>query len=481
MKEKVLILGLSKSGIAAAKFANKQGYDVFITESKPLDKVKEECKSQVEELKNLGIKIECGYHSDEFISGAKFAITSPGIPPKSEIFRRLNEKNTKIISEIEYAYLNTKIPFIAITGTNGKTTTTALVSHILSKNFDAPVCGNIGVPPTSLIEGNHDFLVCEISSYQAQMTEKFKAKIACWTNFTPDHIDWHGGLENYFKAKAKIFLPPQEPEYAVLNAQDSRLKEFAKECKNVVFFDCDVDAQRTVIARSVSDAAIHNDVTMGCHEKQSFSRNDGTLESVVTQNSYIKDNVIFYGKEEIISLSDCPLVGHHNYQNIMCGIIIAKLVGMKNEDIRTQIMSFRAPEHRLEKVREMDGITFYNDSKATNPEASIVAIDSFNNVDVALILGGRDKNTDLTEMCHSINKHIKTVLLIGEATERFEENLVKNGFSNIIKERTMEDAIDKANSLKPDVVLLSPACASFDMFNSYEHRGDVFKKYVLSK
>lgn len=471
MKEKVLILGLSKSGIAAAKFANKQGYDVFITESKPLDKVKEECKSQVEELKNSGIKIECGYHSDEFISGAKFAITSPGIPPKSEIFKHLEEKNTKIISEIEYAYLNTKIPFIAITGTNGKTTTTALVSHILSKDFNAPVCGNIGVPPTSLIEEKHDFLVCEISSYQAQMTEKFKAKIACWTNFTPDHIDWHGGLENYFKAKAKIFLPPQEPEYAVLNAQDSRLKEFAKECKNVVFFDCDADTQRAVIARSVDTLDNCSDVT---HPTPPYQGREYSNCSIV-------GNSIFYGDEEIISLSDCPLVGHHNYQNIMCGIIIAKLVGMKNEDIRAQIMSFKAPEHRLEKVREMDGITFYNDSKATNPEASIVAIDSFNNVDVALILGGRDKNTDLTEMCHSINKHIKTVLLIGEATERFEENLVKNGFSNIIKERTMEDAIDKAISLKPDVVLLSPACASFDMFNSYEHRGDVFKKYVLSK
>ena len=441
MKEKVLILGLSKSGIAAAKYAVKQGYDVYITESKPLDKVKEECRARVDELKNEGIKIECGYHSEEFISGAAFAITSPGIPPKSEIFRRLEEKNTKIISEIEYAYLNTKIPFIAITGTNGKTTTTALVSHILSKTFDAPVCGNIGVPPTSLIEGKHDFLVCEISSYQAQMTEKFRAKIACWTNFTPDHIDWHGGLENYFKAKAKIFLPPQEPEYAILNAQDSRLKEFAKECKNVIFFD----------------------------------------EETSNEGCSIVNNVICYKGEEIIALKDCPLVGHHNYQNIMCGIIIAKLLGMKNEDIRAQIMSFKAPEHRLEKVREMDGITFYNDSKATNPEASIVAIDSFNNVDVALILGGRDKNTDLTEMCHSINKHIKTVLLIGEATERFEENLVKNGFSNIIKERTMEDAIDKAISLKPDVVLLSPACASFDMFNSYEHRGEVFKEYVLSK
>lgn len=441
MKEKVLILGLSKSGIAAAKYAVKQGYDVYITESKPLDKVKEECRARVDELKNEGIKIECGYHSEEFISGAAFAITSPGIPPKSEIFRRLEEKNTKIISEIEYAYLNTKIPFIAITGTNGKTTTTALVSHILSKAFDAPVCGNIGVPPTSLIEGKHDFLVCEISSYQAQMTEKFRAKIACWTNFTPDHIDWHGGLENYFKAKAKIFLPPQEPEYAILNAQDSRLKEFAKKCKNVIFFD----------------------------------------EETSNEGCSIVNNVICYKGEEIIALKECPLVGHHNYQNIMCGIIIAKLLGMKNEDIRAQIMSFKAPEHRLEKVREMDGITFYNDSKATNPEASIVAIDSFNNVDVALILGGRDKNTDLTEMCHSINKHIKTVLLIGEATERFEENLVKNGFSNIIKERTMEDAIDKAISLKPDVVLLSPACASFDMFNSYEHRGEVFKEYVLSK
>ena len=431
MSEKVLILGLSKSGIAAAKFAASKGYDVYITESKGVNEagrlnnpatpqgikgvneagkldnpatpqgikgVNEGVNPQIEELKSLGIKIECGLHSEKFISGSSFAVT----------------------------------------GTNGKTTTTALVSHILSKKFSAPVCGNIGVPPTSLIEENHDFLVCEISSYQAQMTEKFKAKIACWTNFTPDHIDWHGGLENYFNAKAKIFLPPQEPEFAILNAQDTKLKEFSKQCKNVIFFD------------------------------------DGN-------DCGIKNNSIFYKGEEIISLKDCPLVGHHNYQNIMCGIIIAKLVGMNNSDIREQIMSFRAPAHRLEKVREMDGITFFNDSKATNPEASIVAIDSFNNQNVALILGGRDKNTDLTEMCHSINKHIKTVLLIGEATERFEENLKKNGFSNIIKEHTMEEAIDKAISLKPDVVLLSPACASFDMFKSYEHRGEVFKDYVLSK
>lgn len=435
MKEKVLVLGLSKSGISAAIAANKRGADVYITEGK---EPKEENKSKIEELKELGIHIETGGHTDSFIEGSSYAITSPGIPPKSEIFQKLRERNIPIISEIEYAYKNTGIPFIVITGTNGKTTTTALVSHILSKNFSAPVCGNIGVPPTSLIDENHDFLVCEVSSFQAEMTEKFRAKIACWTNFTPDHIDWHGGLENYFKAKAKLFLGSQAPEYAVLNYNDLKLREFSKECKNVVMFDDNKDC-------------------------------------------YIKDGAIYYKGEEIITLDDCPLIGHHNYQNVMCGIAITKLLGMKNEDIRERIMSFTPPEHRLEKVREMNGITFYNDSKATNPEASIVAIDSFNDVDVALILGGRDKNTDLTEMCKSINKHIHTVLLIGEATQRFEENLIKNGFSNIIKEDSMEDAIDKAISLKPDVVLLSPACASFDMFNSYEHRGDVFKQYVLSK
>lgn len=435
MKEKVLILGLSKSGIAAAFAVNKRGGDVWITEGK---EPKEEYKEKIAELKKLGVHIETGGHTDEFIEGSKYAITSPGIPPKSEIFQKLREKNVPIISEIEYAYRNTDIPFIVITGTNGKTTTTALVSHILSKKYSAPVCGNIGVPPTSLIDNKSDFLVCEVSSFQAEMTEKFRAKIACWTNFTPDHIDWHGGLENYFRAKAKLFLGSQAPEYAILNAQDKRLAEFSNKCKNVVMFDDDKDC-------------------------------------------YIKDEAIYFKGEKIITLQDCPLIGHHNHQNVMCGIVIAKLLGMENEEIKEQIMTFAAPEHRLEKVREINGITFYNDSKATNPEASIVAIDSFNDVDVALILGGRDKNTDLTEMCASINKHINTVLLIGEATERFEENLIKNGFSNIIKEDSMEKAIDKAIDLKPDVVLLSPACASFDMFKSYEHRGEVFKQYVLSK
>jgi len=442
MGKKVLILGLSKSGISAAKFLSSQNqYDIYLTESKTEVDVE-----KVKELETLGVKVEYGSHSDEFINESDFVVTSPGIPPKSELFKRIQAKNIPIISEVELAYRNTETPFIAITGTNGKTTTTSLVSHILSKSFKAPYCGNIGVPPTSLINETNDYLVCEISSYQAQMTEEFKPFISVWTTFTPDHIDWHEGLENYFNAKAKLFLDKQTPEYAIFNATYPKLLELAEKCTSKVFL----------------------------------------FDTEASENTcYIKDNSFYFkenGKEEfIMSVDESPLVGHHNYQNIMCGIICAKLTGMKNSDIKEQIMSYKAPEHRLEKVRELNGITFYNDSKATNPEASIVAIDSFNNIDVALILGGRDKNTDLTEMCQEINKHIKTVLLIGEATERFEEALRKNGFNNIILEDTLESATDKAISLNPDVVLLSPACASFDMFNSYEHRGDVFKQYVLSK
>ena len=443
MTEKVLILGLSKSGIAAAKLGINIGYDVYLSEGKS-----EVNELQVKELENMGIKVEYGSHSNNFIEGSSFAITSPGIPPKSDIFKRLQEKNIPIISEVEFAYQNTDIPFIAITGTNGKTTTTALVSHILKTDFNSPVCGNIGIPPTSLIEDEEiDFLVAEISSYQAQMTEKFKPFISCWTNFTPDHIDWHDGLENYFNAKAKLFSQKQAPNYAIFNAKDEKLLEFSKKCKKSKVFLFDTED----------------------YPNCAFIKNDAIY--------YKEDN----NEEKIIDLKDCPLVGHHNYQNIMCGIICAKICGVENEDIRTQIMSFKAPEHRLEKVREMDGITFYNDSKATNPEASIVAIESFNGVNISLILGGRDKNTDLTQMCKSINKHIKTVILIGEATERFEENLKKNGFDNIIKEETLQSAIDTSIKIKPDVVLLSPACASFDMFKSYEHRGEVFKEYVLSK
>lgn len=253
-------------------------------------------------------------------------------------------------------------------------------------------------------------------------------------------------LKTTLTQKAKIFKTPQAPAFSVLNAKDEKLKDFSAHCNGTVFM-------------------FAGDVGENC--------------------CYEKDNAIFFkrgGKEEkIIDLSDCPLIGEHNYQNVMCAVVVAKLEGISNEKIRNGIMTFVVPEHRLEKFAQKDGIVFYNDSKATNPEAALVAIRSFDRQNVVLIAGGRDKNTDLREFVEAVKKHIKTVILIGEAADRFEENLKAGEFENIIREPSLQRAVDKAITLHPDVVLLSPACASFDMFSGYEERGKVFKEYVLSK
>ena len=444
IEQKILVLGLSKSGVAAAKLAKKRGADVYLSESKEIND--EEKLKKIKDLNNIGILTEYGGHSEKFINNANLAITSPGIPPHSEIIKELKSKNIPVISELEFAYRQSKTPFIIITGTNGKTTTTALTQHILSKKLKTKACGNIGFPPCDMADDDLDYFVCEASSFQLEMTVNLKPYISVWTNFTPDHIDWHQGLENYFKAKAKVFKSPQAPKYSVLNAKDPKLLEFAKEAEGTVF----------MFAGNIGENC--------CYEENG--------EIILKKNNI---------SESIIRLDECQLIGEHNYQNIMCAIICASLTGIDNKTIKEAIMEFRAPEHRLEFVTEKHGIKFYNDSKATNPEAAIVAINSFNNTNVALIAGGRDKNTDLKEFCDSINKHIKTVILIGEATDRFEQNLKENGFTNIIKEKTLESAIDKGIEIKPDVILLSPACASFDMFSSYENRGEVFKEYVLSR
>lgn len=441
--KKVLVLGLSKSGIAAAKYLNNHGASVFITESR--ERTEKDDKN-IQELEALGIKIEMGSHSDNFLDGSDIAVTSPGIPPNSDIMKMLKEKNIRVISEIELAFLQTCKPFVAITGTNGKTTTTALTAHILSEEFKAYPCGNYGVPPCDLLDGDVEIFVCECSSFQLEYSNAFQPQISVWTNFTPDHINWHGNLENYFNAKAKIFKSPTLPAYSILNAKDEKLKEFSKTCAGAVFM---------------------------------FGKEYGD------NCCYVKNDAIYFKREgveeHIIDLKDCPLIGEHNYQNVECSVITAKLEGISNENIKNAIMTFKVPEHRLERFAENGKTVFYNDSKATNPEASLVAIRSFIDKDVVLIAGGRDKNTDLKEFDEACQNHIKTVILIGEAADRFEENLRKDGFENIIREESLQNAIDTSIGLNPDVVLLSPACASFDMFSGYEERGKVFKEYVLSR
>lgn len=442
--KKVLVIGLSKSGVAAAKFLNRHGADVYLTEYSP---AKDKDAQLIDELKNMGIKVETGGHSDEFLKDVYLAVTSPSVPLDSEVMLKLKERKTHVISEVELAFSQTEKPFIAITGTNGKTTTTALTAHILSSEYKAEPCGNYGEPPCDIVDDESiDYFVCECSSFQLAYSPAFQPQISVFTNFTPDHITWHKTLENYFEAKARIFKSPQNPAFSVLNAKDKKLLEFSKQAAGEVFLFGD-------------------EVGENC--------------------SYVKDGFICFKRdrveEKIIAVDECPFIGEHNWQNAECAIICAKIEGISNEDIKKSIISFKVPEHRLEKFASKDGITFYNDSKATNPEASLVAIDSFNNCNVALIAGGRDKLTDLTEFCDAVNKHITSVILIGEASDRFEENLRKNGFENIYREGSMQSAVDKSIELKPDVVLLSPACASFDMFSGYEERGRVFKEDVLSK
>lgn len=440
--KKVLILGLSKSGTAAAEYLVSKGAECYITEKKERSDKDNEL---IERLEQKGIKLEFGGHSDAFLDGAYIAVTSPGIPPQAPIFQMLKERQIPVISEIELAYLETSSPFVAITGTNGKTTTTMLTSYILEKELTAPVCGNIGIPPCSLLDKKNDYYVCEVSSFQIEFSHCFHPQIAVWMNFTPDHIDWHNGLENYFAAKAKLFAKEKMPAFAIFSAIDDKVREFGESYTGEKFF-------------------FGKEYEKNC--------------------CFIKNDAIYFKRKDsqkIIDINEIPLVGFHNYQNVMASIISAKIIGISDEHIVEAIKEFKAPEHRCEFVGEVHGKLVYNDSKATNPEAAIFALNSFEGKTVTLIAGGRDKNTDLTGFCETIKERINDVILLGEAKDRFESELRKNGFNSIITVNTFNESIDRAFELESEVILLSPACASFDMFSGYEERGRVFKDYVLSK
>jgi len=438
--KKVLVLGFSISGIAAAKYLAGVGAKVFLSEYEKREKYDEK---EIEALEKIGVKLEFGMHGDEFCEGVDLCVASPSIPLNAPVFNKIK---CEVISDIELAYRVSNVPFVVITGTNGKTTTTALTSHIFSQVYKAPVCGNIGVSPLSLLKEKNDYFICEMSSYQLTRTPTLKPFAASFLTFTPDHLAFHGGLEGYFEAKTSIFKS-HRTDYAVFSAVDEKIAQFAASYTDKKFM-------------------------FG----KEFEKNC----------CYIKDDAIFFKDENasetcIIALEDIPIVGMHNRQNVMAAIICAKCAKIPNEKIVQGIKTFKAIEHRCEFVLQKEGVSFYNDSKATNPEASMVAIRSFEGKKVSLIAGGRDKNTDLTEFCADVNKCINSVVLIGEATQRFEKELKKSGFKSIIKAETLEDAIEKAAETKPEVVLFSPACASFDMFKNYEERGKAFKDYVSSK
>lgn len=440
----VTILGLSISGIAAAKYLNEQGANCTISEKR---QPSQQDIESINELNNLGIKVETCCNNAETINNSDVIITSPGIPPHADVYKLIKNK-IEIFGEIDLAYKETNTPFIAITGTNGKTTTTKLVSEILiNAGLKAPACGNIGIPPTSLLnEKNLDYFVAELSSFQIATNPSFKPQIAVFLNYAPDHVDWHGSEENYFKAKADLFLK-NEPAWAVLNAKNFKIAYLKLDITSNVYF----------FGREAEDKCV-----------------------------FIKENKILIKDKnkkilEVIELSDIPLKGEHNIENIMAAVAVAHIAGVDNQTIRTSIINFLPPEHRIEYVDIIDGIKYYNDSKATNCDSTICALKAFGNEKIVLIAGGRDKGTELSEFCTAVANHANAVILIGEAGKRFESALKQSGFSNIYNKNSLEEAIDFASELKQGDVLLSPACASYDMFKNFEERGQAFKNYVRNK
>ena len=441
----VTVLGLSVSGISAAKYLSSQGANCAISEKRAPS---EEDKEKISELEKLDIKVEMSGNKEETIINSDIIVTSPGIPLNSDVYRLAKAHNIETFGEIDLAYRETNIPFIAITGTNGKTTTTKLVSEILSNaGLNAPACGNIGVPPTSLLnQTDIDYFVAEISSYQIATSPAFRPQIAVFLNYTPDHIDWHGGEKEYFNAKAELFIDRQ-PTWAVLNANCPMIAELAD----------DMDSEICFFGAETDDCCVF------------------TNENKIS----VKDK--FGITSDIINISDIPLKGNHNLENIMAAVAVAHITGIDGDIIRSAIMNFSPPEHRIEYVETVNGIEYYNDSKATNCDSAICALKAFEPEKIVLIAGGRDKGTDLTEFCNEVKLHANAVILIGEAADRFEQALIGSGYNNIYRKNSLEEAIDFAGELKQGTVLLSPACASFDMFRNFEERGQVFKSYVRYK
>lgn len=446
----VTILGAARSGIATAFYLASLGADVLLSDA---GTPKEEKLAQIKELEAKGVKVEVGGHSDLAISRADLIIASPGIQPITPIMQKARASGKEIISDIELAWRENKAPVIAITGTNGKSTTCALVSHILQgAGYKAPSCGNIGVPILSCFDQQPDFLVTEVSSFQLTYSPTFAPKIAMWLNLTPDHLDWHGSLESYIEAKQSVFAQQRNMQIAILNADDAIVAK-TKTKAQIFWFSMDKPV--------ISDFA------------------------QATNAAFLKGNDLVLrigGKEKIIcKTSDLLILGMHNVENALAAIAAVSTCGIDAEEIAAHLKTFAALEHRLEFVATVDGVKFYNDSKATNTDSAIKALESFVDEKVVLIAGGKDKGTDLTDFVNSARKHASAVVLLGEAKERFASAFAATGFKEIHRAESFAEAVDLAGQLKLGPVLLSPACASFDMFRDYEERGRVFKDIVRTR
>jgi UDP-N-acetylmuramoylalanine--D-glutamate ligase len=440
-KMRVLIVGLARTGVATALFCAKHNAIVTATDLRS----EGELGDAVAQLQAAGVTLELAGHNEKTLLAQDLIIPSPGVPADAPLLISARSKKITIWSEIELAYRFLEGELIGITGSNGKTTTTTLVHHILSTaGRTAFLAGNVGTPLISFVESMNagTISVAELSSFQLELISKFRPDIGVFLNLTPDHLDRHGSMEAYAAAKARIFANQTELDAAVLNADDPPTVALAPK-KPQVFW---------------------------------FSR-----KKPVAQGAYLRGEdivIVHHGKEEfVMKVAEIPLAGAHNVENVLAAVMAARLAEVDAPTIAKAVKNFAGVEHRLEFVREVRGVRYFNDSKATNVDATLKALEAFPGR-ILVILGGKDKGSDYSVLQKPLREKAILALLIGAAADKIQGQIA--GSVAIERAGTIERAVEIASQAAQngDVVLLAPACASFDQFQNYEHRGRVFKELV---
>lgn len=437
------MVGLGKSGEAAALFLRKKEALVRITESA----ISPELKLKKKTLETAGIRVELGRHSEEFISGIDLVVTSPGIPPETLPLQRAVKNKVPVWGELELAYRFCPAPILAVGGTNGKSTAVTLFFDILkAAGKKVVLSGNIGTPFISVVEGltGEDAVVLEVSSFQLEWIEKFKPKIAVLLNITADHLDRYPDFESYRAAKERLFENQGRDDFAVINYDDPVCRKMAEKIKSRIFY----------YSRTEPDGKFFTD----------------------------GKNVFLPGGKVLINIPKSRLWGGHNQENITSVCAAAHLFGITPAAMTEGIRNFRPLSHRLELAAEKNGVQYIDDSKATNVDSTLRALQAFpeNKKHLILILGGKDKGGSYLPLKPEIEKKVKTLILLGEAADRIAGEL--SGLCPVERVKNLPEGVKTAKSIavKGDVVLLSPACSSFDMFKSYGERGDTFKKAVVA-
>lgn len=441
---RVVILGGGESGVGAAYLAKAKGFDVFLSD---MGIIRENYKKELEEL---GVDYEDGMHSDEKILNADWIIKSPGIPKKAEMILKIQERGIRLSSEIEFASEFTDAKIIAITGSNGKTTTTSLIYYILKEDgFNVGLGGNIGKSfAKQVAEENFDYYVLEVSSFQLDDIQNFRPYISLLLNLSKDHLDQYNyNYEEYALAKFRIAENQEANNFFIYNKDDEMSKSILEK----------LDLKVTKVPFSLNERL----------EKGAFS---------IDENFVVNINEGF-----TMNIDELSLVGKHNVANSLAASIAGKLLEISNESIRHSLMTFQAVEHRLEPVAEIHGVKFINDSKATNVNATYFALESMKQP-VVWIVGGKDKGNDYTEIEDLVKRKVKAIVCLGIDNQKIID-FFKGKKTQIYDTSSMQQAVEVSKSVaeKGDVVLLSPCCASFDLFNGYEDRGNQFKKEVLEE